>query len=397
MSGVVSRLEQFVRERIARNWPDLAGVRIEARPLLDLSLGDFGLDCCLEIGAVLKCPPEEVAQRFLAELPVHPDWTFVAVDGFLNATLRSPETLGADDRTAPGVGLEPHRIVVSPPTTQVSNDAFVRLASSAAIQAALVRARGGAAELCVGGTRCEGGSFSTLYRATLGAGLASSRDAARQAIESHLAHGAPQRVTVWMAPNFLERGEFREFYRRYFAGNPQLTVRCPARAWLDGFQESWVEIASRAECPQSAALMLASSRVPTELDEHALTLAEQGNLRWFLESTGRRIERLSNGAVALSPIPVRELSPTVRRVVIRAATIDWFERGAALRGEVTEWLDALTDLLRSLNLWLNAPQTRRELETGGIPLWEREILSGAGKAVSDIMQGNPLFYEVDRA
>lgn len=396
MSGIVSRLECFMRERIGATWPDCAGVSVEVRPLLDLSLGDFGLDCCLDLGAALKRKPEEVAVEFVAALPAHPEFAFVAMDGFINVSLRQPENLRAEDRITPRLGTEPHRVVVQPPTAQVSSDGFVRLLGSAVIQTVLLRVLGGAGELFVGSARCEGDSVGDLFRAGLCHGIESDRGAARRAIESHLIDGAAAGATVWVGPNFLERGEFRDFYRRYFVGRSRFSVRCPARAWIEGFQESWWDIANRGHHLAAVALSVSSNRAPGELDEHALALAEQGNLRWFLESTLRRLERLSAGPLG-SGGASRPLSPVVRRVALRVATSEWFARGAALRGEIPEWIDAVTDLLRSLNLWLNTPQTRLEFEMGGLSPVEREILSGATKAVSDIIQSNPLFYEVDRA
>lgn len=397
MNGIVGAIEAFVQERLVTAWPDLAPVRVEARPLLDLTRGDFGIDCCLAVGAALKRRPEEVAREFVSAFPIHAEYSFDAVDGFINVTLRKPERLGLEDRTVPRIGAESHRIIVSPPISAVSENGFVRLLGSAVIQTALIRSWGGRSELFVGAERCEGAAVADLFRAGLDLGSPCEPSVVRRGIESHVMAGAFERTTVWIPPNFLGRGEFRDFYRRCFAEQPRVTLRCPPRVWCEGFQESWWEIARRGREVAALALMVASSRAPEALDEHALTLAEQGNLRWYLESTHRRLERLMGGVTnELAPEPA-ELPAVVRRVAIRSATVYSFERGAALRGEVSEWIDALTDLLRSVNLWMNAPEIRRALEAGGLSPVEGEILSGAGKAVSDIMLRNPLFYEVDRA
>jgi hypothetical protein len=160
--------------------------------------------------------------------------------------------------------------------------------------------------------------------------------------------------------------------------------------WCEGFTDPWLERLSGESSVEGVALMLASSRVPAELDEFALRLSEQGNLRWFLATTVERLRRLEEG-LTTAVGGERELSPEARRVAIRGGSARFFEIEAILRGEVTAWSDALTDLLRSITRWINHPERRREIAEGRLPALEGKILSGATETVSDIIKGNPLF------
>jgi hypothetical protein len=391
MTGMVARIEELVGEQVGRLWPDCVTVPVVARPLLDLTLGDFGIDCCLGIGATRKESPEAIAQDIVRALPAGGDYRFAAVEGFINVTVRDPVGL-LRDVSARSV-VAPHRILVQPLTESVAPDAVARLLGSAYVQCALARKYGGECELYLGGAHGGGGgSAGACARLLAGVTEMTARGALAE-VKRVLGTPWPGGTTVWIAPTFLGKGEFRDLYREFFAGPVASTLRCPVRGWLEGFQESWWDILKSGQDWRSACLMLASSRSPAELDPLALTLAEQGNLRWFLRSTRERLQRLPRLEVPRGVPGEGELSAQARRVAIRAATVRLFEVDAIRRGEVTPWLDAVTDLLRGVNEWMNRPDRRRAFESGTVSPHEYQILSGATEAISDIINGNPLFDE----
>ncbi|MFM1848765.1 MAG: hypothetical protein RL417_2239 [Pseudomonadota bacterium] len=388
MSGVVARIEGVVRDRLVARWPELRTVVVEARPLLDISLGDFGLDCCLAVGAALKLRPENLAEDLAGDLVGESEFSFTAVDGFINVSLRDPVALLREP--SPAFVPPPLRLVVQPPTPGTSPDVVARLLASALVQGVLAGRHGGRFELFVGGAPCRGGGIGEVVGEARRHLAERSPAEARREIEAVLRAPFSGVTTVWIGPSFLQKGDFRDFFREFFGPASGRLLRCPPRVWCEGFTDPWLERLIGESSVEGVALMLASSRFPAELDEFALRLSEQGNLRWFLATTVERLRRLEEG-LTTAVGGERELSPEARRVAIRGGSARFFEIEAILRGEVTAWSDALTDLLRSITRWINHPERRREIAEGRLPALEGKILSGATETVSDIMKGNPLF------
>ena len=139
-------------------------------------------------------------------------------------------------------------------------------------------------------------------------------------------------------------------------------------------------------------LHLAGPRLPDELDPHTVNLHEQGNLPWFIRATAERLDRLAPKLGAAAPAGAAgEVGVLDRLVVMRCLTLGFFERSAASRGDVGAWCGVVVDLLTAINRIANTPARRRAIDAGSLPPTEAKILSGARKAVSDIIRANPLF------
>jgi len=398
MSGAVATIEALIGDTCARLFPG-GGALPPLRPLAELERGDLVFDGCLVLGARLKRAPEALAAELVAALGEVPQCEFIPVEGYVNIRLRRDEDLlGA--WTVPRHEPLPRRIVVAPRTGAVSRSAFGRLAASALVQAVLARRLGGDTELAVGEEVCAGElrSLADLERAAAFfecrgvAPVATGGKALERMIAS--ADGGALPMTVWLPPSFFERDEFRVFFTRYFGSGSGRTLCSPARGWCEGFQEEWgVLPTSRGGRLGAHLLHLAGARCPEELDPAVAALDEQGNIPWFLASTEARLRRLVGGRGADAQIN-EPLDPVLRRLVVRVATVRYFEWAAATRGEIVQWLEVVSDLLRGANRVVNAPGYRRALALDGGTNGTTKILSGALKAVSDTMQSNPLFYEM---
>lgn len=412
MDGVVATIETLLGEALEQVVPG-CGVAAPVRPLADLERGDLVFDGCFALGAQLKRAPEALAVELVASLRHESRFEFTPIEGYINIRLRRAEDLGGVWDVAAPEAL-PARIVVAPRTGAVSRSAFARIAASAIVQAVLARRLGGSPEIVVGveswGNTVQSPADLERVAAFFDARGVASVVAGERELERVIAqHGTANSMTVWLPPMFFERDEFRTFYSRYFVSRAGCTLCCPPRGWCEGFQEEWGVVPREGRGELGAHLLhLAGARRPDELDPAVAGLAEQGNLPWFLASTISRLRRLGGGS-GTGTHPAEALDAVLRRLVVRTATVRYFERAAAARGEIVPWLEVVTDLLRTANRIINAPEYRRSVargtgdsdtgdsDTGNSDTGDSritKILSGVRGVVSDTINDNPLFYEI---
>lgn len=397
MKGAVVACEARIKAALERLYPGAVD-RVAVRPLADLALGDLVFDGCFALGAELKRAPEEIAHELVASLGVDPRFTWSPAEGFLNIRLEeSVDLLG--EWAPPYDGFCPATVIVPARTEAVSLGGFHRLAGAAVIQTVIARRWGGGTNLSIGGESTEGGSQDDLLTLVAAQSGVRAGAVARAGLERVLA-ACGERQTVWLAPTFFERGAFRDFYRRYCTPPGTVTLRCPPRGWLEGFQEEWGIRPERDGSVGAHLVLLAGGRRPEELDPAVPRLGEQGNLPWFLTTTRARLERFRSGEIrrptdsAPGGAVAGVFDSVVRRVAVRSATVRYFEWLAATQGEVSVWLDVVADLLRATNQFVNSPHYRRMLTVGAEGNVSIQILSGALGAVSDTIAGNPLFDEM---
>jgi len=380
---MIAAIEHALQLALKTARPEFPGVAT-VEPLLDPARGDLSSRCAIAAAAWGREDPDRVAAAVVGALPAGAVPGRVEVQqGFINITLNMSRAnlLGPPEQPA----RLPARVVLRlmPPRQEFAGLRWLRLGARVAVQVAAAGVLGIPVEVWVGRDHLGTPSPGELMRllATLALSAGADGEAARRLTE--LADELSPTDHLWIAPDFMSRRDFREFYRRAVVQRGA-ALYCPAREWFDVAgtippdlteMEAW-----------SLGILLASELAGGDIDPASAILAERHNLRWFAQTLRRRGMRLGVRLVPRLEVE-RELtvaSEATRALLIRCKLLLLFLGRAAAAGEVGPFLSAYGDLLNRFNGLVNDPEVRRALavSTGAIPGY---IVTGVVQLLSDKM------------
>lgn len=334
------------------------------RPQVDLSFGQVCSDLAYDLSEKFRRNPETIGEELLAKVKVPPTARVWCQEGFINVNVSDlifPEDLFVH---AP---KEPVVIVVPAPSQELNGWGYLRLLSSALLQALLLKSSVPDLRLLIGELESSLEGDALLELRTLWKGALNLPLTTREKNEEFLAsllETSRSRMYLWLSPHSMERSRFQNLYRRYLQGVKERVLCCPEKRWFNGIEDGGKDpLEVLTQLPDQVVypmlVHLARSVPACDLDLGIPFFKENANLHSFLHATLQRLARL--GGTGWSAMREEELH-LEREIAIRSRLLPHLVTQARFRGEIRALLDGLELLLRPINRLINMPSFRARLE-----------------------------------
>jgi len=358
LSAIATSLKMAAQEV----WGDTHEVLF--RPQVDLSFGQVCSDLAYDLSEKFRRNPESIGQELLERVDIPSTAKVWCQEGFINVNVS--DLLYPDDLFVPspqGAVV----IVVPAPSQELSGWGYLRLLSSALLQALLLKSSAAEVTLRVGEleTSLAGDTIHELRAIWEGAlRLSLATRETNEAFLASLLEASTSRMYLWLSPHSMERSRFQNLYRRYLQGTKERILCCPEKRWFNGIEDGGrdpLEVITKLpdHVVYPMLVHLASSVPACDLDLGIPFFTENANLHSFLHTTLRRIHRFADcGWSAVS----EQESLLEREISIRSRLLPHLVSQARSRGEIRSLLDGIELLLRPINRLINMPSFRSRVE-----------------------------------
>lgn len=368
-------------------------------PLLQSSWGDAGSPIALEIAAKTKQAPGQLADALCAELEKRAGVVLTRQADFVNARFdNSLEFLFGEEQEPPVQSESFHLVIVASGASSAL--ALYRIVALAVFQALALRDLGHRVILEVLGDLpmeitpdisaqrvwAETGAIAKK-RARPDQSIELSRSGLKASLSSRLAQINIPRTIVWLSGSALDRRELTAVNEMLAARTALFNLRCVDSRWLGLHSLSATEEqawrVTLDQFPLSTLWYLTSPLMGEDLDPAVPRLAESANLIWFVSALGSRLELIAARALGKQQVQA-DLPPleNFRELLVQRRFLPLFFVRAAESGEVREYTEVLSLLLRSAMAWCNSPEIQAIAANGGLTDFQEKLVTGVAQALS---------------
>jgi len=399
----LSQVEALLLKGIQGAFPEVASNSLpflpKFYPILDENLGHFSTDCLIRLARPLKRSPSEMALKLFEHLPNYLRGSLVESNGYLN--LRLSEAIFTLLKELKLVASESGRsFLVSVPEPQRGFAAlpYLRLAASACLQSIFLNSIAIDHDFQIGENLHAHSCFDPIevFRGLWSRALSSALPLGSYSYLLQLIESKQEREAIfcWIYPQAIDGAIFQEFSKNAYKAKSQIHFRMIERYWAFSGEEDLASI--RTEELDAAQIfsmlcVLASQLKADEIDINSYAYSERANIVWNLSTSLSRLSLWKPSSDPLLTAPSRisllnQANSPQNSFVLKALLLDNFYQAGAVRGFVTEFLAALSQVLEGFNFWFNSPQLRQRIEIGELKTVENQILTGVYEALFSIMQ-----------